>query len=621
MKLALLASGIVLISAFAPFSKGDNVAKPADQITYEKEIQPLLTKYCFACHGDKDGASGISLTADKTVLSIQKNQEHWRKAVQQIRERAMPPAGVPHPTQDERDKLSLWISHTLDAAGENALPKNPGRILIHRLNRAEYNHTVRDVFGVSLTPADKFPGDGGGGGGFDNNADTLYTPPILMERYLEAAGEVLDATPHEKLFFVRAGRKKDETLQARNVLMHYMPLLYRRPATPVEIERLMRLYALSRKRKDSQEASVKYALKAALVSPNFLFRVETPSPKGKSRDLNDYELASRLSYFLWTSCPDAELYRLASEKKLRSPKVLEAQVLRMMKSPKSRDYAESFAGQWLKVKDLFTSSLPDNGRFPQFTLALRDAMYEETISFFQSVMSEDTSLLKLIDADYTYLNEDLAKHYEIPNITGKAMRRVRLSDHRRGGVLTMASVLTLTSYPQRTSPVLRGKWVLGELLGTPPPPPPPVVAVLGTNDAPEGGLTFRQRLEKHRSNPACASCHSRMDPLGFGLENFDATGKWRKEIAGQKVDAAGQLASGEKFEGPAELKILLLQRKEEFLRNLSQRTLSFALGRGLEPYDLPSVKRILAKVEKENYRSGALLREIVLSDPFQKRQD
>ncbi len=621
MKLFLLAFLPVLGTAFAPLSPKMDALKPADPIAFEKEIKPLLQKYCYSCHGDKDPAAGISLTADQTVTSLQKSAAHWHKAVQQLREGSMPPPAVPHPSQEERERMTLWIAHTLEEAEDAVLAKNPGRVLLHRLNRGEYNHTVRDVFGVRLTPADKFPGDGGGGGGFDNNADTLYTPPVLMERYLEAAGEVLNAVPPARLFFVKPTSSKAASGAARRILARYAGLLYRRPAAAEEVERLVRLYTASRKRKETHEAAVKYALKAALVSPNFLFRVEVPSLSGLSRSLNDYEIASRLSYFLWTSCPDEELYRLASQKRLHRPEVLSAQVARMIQSPKSKDYAESFAGQWLKVKDLYTSALPDNGRFPNFTPSLRDAMYNETIQFFSSVMRENASVLTLIDADYTYLNEDLAKHYSVPNVTGKEMRRVQLADHKRGGVLTLASVLTLTSYPQRTSPVLRGKWILGELLGTPPPPPPPVVAILGTSDAPENGQTFRQRLEFHRANPACASCHTRMDPLGFGLENFDATGRWRDEIGGKPVDAAGQLTSGDKFTGPAELKTLLLKRKAEFVRNLAERTLAFAIGRGLEPYDLPAVKKIAAAVAKENFSSGELLRQIVLSDPFLKRLD
>jgi hypothetical protein len=248
-------------------------------------------------------------------------------------------------------------------------------------------------------------------------------------------------------------------------------------------------------------------------------------------------------------------------------------------------------------------------------------MFRETITFFHALLRDDRSLLDLIDADYTFLNGELARHYGIEGVAGPQMRRVALKDGRRGGVLTMASVLTLTSYPQRTSPVLRGKWVLDEILGTPPPPPPPNAGGLPAEDAPKEGLTFRQRLEKHREKPECASCHRRMDPIGFGLENFDGIGRWRDAIGGTPVDASGDLATGETFTGPAELKKHLLARRQEFVRNVAEKMLAYALGRGVEPYDIPAVRKITAAVEKNGYRTETLVREIVMSYPFRYRRD
>ena len=319
--------------------------------------------------------------------------------------------------------------------------------------------------------------------------------------------------------------------------------------------------------------------------------------------------------------PDDALFHAAGEGHLRDPKVLDAQVRRMLKDPKARGLAESFASQWLRIRDLYTSAQPDPRRYPTYTPSLRDAMYGETIEYFASVLREDQSLLRLLDSDYTYLNEELAKHYGIEGVTGPELRRVTLTEHRRGGVLSMASVLTVTSYPQRTSPVLRGKWVLEELLGAKVPPPPPNAGGLPADDAPKAGMTFRQRLELHRSKPECASCHNRMDPVGFGLENFDAIGRWRTEVGGQPVDAAGVLATGEKFAGPVELKQQILARKDEFLRNVTEKMLAYALGRGLEPYDIPTVRRITAAVAKDDCRGSTLVREIVGSYPFQYRRN
>jgi hypothetical protein len=388
------------------------------------------------------------------------------------------------------------------------------------------------------------------------------------------------------------------------------------------VGRLLNLFDRAAKRGANFEDAVKITLKAVLVSPNFLYRVERDQKSVRPYPISDYELASRLSYFLWASMPDDTLFALAAKKKLGDPAVLDAQVRRMLANPKSKAFSDSFTGQWLRVRDLYTVANPDARRFPQFTPALRDAMYRETITFFDDVVRNDRSVLNLLDARYTFLNEDLARHYGVPGVTGKQMRRVALADGRRGGVLTQASVLTLTSYPQRTSPVLRGKWVLEEILGTPAPPPPAVVATLSPDDAPKEGLTFRQRLEKHREQPACASCHSRMDPLGFGLENFDAIGRWRDTIGDVPVDAAGTMATGEKFSGPAELKrYLLASRKDLFVRNLSERMLSYALGRGLEPHDLPAVRKITTRVEQNGYRGATLVAEIVKSYPFQYRKN
>ncbi|MCA1597257.1 MAG: DUF1588 domain-containing protein, partial [Chloroflexi bacterium] len=270
---------------------------------------------------------------------------------------------------------------------------------------------------------------------------------------------------------------------------------------------------------------------------------------------------------------------------------------------------------------LYTTALPDPGHYPDYKPALRDAMYNETVDYFYDTIHTNSSLLNLLDSDYTFLNETLARHYGIPGVTGPEMRRVQLPDHRRGGVVTMAGVLTVTSYPERTSPVLRGKWVLEAILGTIIPPPPPDAGGLSPNDAPEAGLTFRQRLEKHRSKPQCASCHSKMDPLGFGLENFDGAGRWRTAIGGAPIDSSGVLANGEKFSGPVELKHHLLDDKHEFARNMVEKMLSYALGRGLEDYDVPTVNKITTAVESDGFRSLTLINEVVNSYPFQNRME
>jgi hypothetical protein len=318
--------------------------------------------------------------------------------------------------------------------------------------------------------------------------------------------------------------------------------------------------------------------------------------------------------------PDDELFALARSRRLRDPAVLEKQVVRMLRSPKAAAFYDGFVGQWLRTRELLTTAQPDPGKFPEFSPELRDALIQEPVQTFAALVRENRSLLRLLDADDAYLNEALAKHYGVGGVTGSELRRVPLSDGgRRGGLLGMGAVHVLTSYPQRTSPVLRGKWILSELLGTPPPPPPPVVATLSASDAPEAGLTFRRRLEKHREKPECAGCHSRMDPLGFGLENFDVLGRWREKIGSEPVDATGTLPGGTRFSGPKELKNQLLVRKEDFIRHTSEKLLSYALGRGLEPADLPAVRKMVQNLAQNDYRATLLVQEIVRSYPFTHR--
>jgi hypothetical protein len=588
---------------------------------FEREIRPLLESFCFKCHGPEKPKAGINLSAFKDEAAVQRDSRAWEKVLRQLREREMPPEGKSQPSPEQRDKLVSWIGKALASIDYSKLPRDPGRVLIHRLSRTEYNNTIRDLLGVDTRPADKFPADGGGGAGFDNNADVLFVPPLLMEKYLEAAGEVLDQADPKRVFIARPGAGTAPAGAARVVLEYFARRAFRRPAGKDEVDRLFLIFDRASKRGASYEDAVKLALKGALVSPKFLFRVEEDRDSKEPYPVGDYEQASRLSYFIWCSMPDEELFRRAGEGKLHDPKALEEQVRRMLRDPKARAFADDFAGQWLGVRDLRHSAAPDRGRFPEFTPSLRDAMIVEAVEFFHGVIREDASLLDLVQSDYTYLNEELAKHYGVAGVKGPEMRRVKLPDPNRGGVLGMGAMHVLTSYPLRTSPVLRGRWVLDELLGTPPPPPPANVGVLPTDDKPKEGKTFRQRLEAHRTKPQCAACHRRIDPIGFGLENFDPIGRWRTEIAGQPVDASGELPGGEKFKGPEELRKVLLARKDDFLRNLAEKMLSYALGRGLEPYDAPALKEILAEVAKNDTRASALILGVARSYPFLYRRN
>lgn len=397
---------------------------------------------------------------------------------------------------------------------------------------------------------------------------------------------------------------------------------YRRPATSEEVSKLIGLISLAVTKGDSFEEGIVQALQAMLVSPHFLFRIEQDRKPARAEDvyqISQHDLASRLSYFLWSSMPDEELLRLADEQALRKPGALEAQVRRMLKDPKAQALAENFGGQWLELRKL-ESVKPDRERFPEFEEYLRMSMRRETEMFFENIVRQDRSVVDLIDGDYTFLNERLARFYKIPNVIGPEFRQVSLAGNtERGGVLTQASVLTVSSYATRTSPVLRGKWILENILNAPPPPPPPDVPTL--DEARIGSsMTLRRQLEEHRKNATCAACHARMDPLGFGLENFNAIGQWRTQDGKFPVDSSGTLPDGRSFKGPQELKVILKGDRDAFARGLTEKLLTYALGRGLERYDRPVVKKIVARAAMNDYRFSSLALEIVNSLPFQYRR-
>jgi len=409
---------------------------------------------------------------------------------------------------------------------------------------------------------------------------------------------------------------------AQTIVNTFAGRAFRRPLKPGETEPFLKLYTLARKQGDNFQEGIATALQGVLVSPNFLFRIERDTPVTAQKPyapVNQFELASRLSYFLWSSMPDGELLAAASQGRLRQPLVLQAQVKRMLRDPKARALTENFAGQWLQFKNIDVMK-PDPGKFPDFDDSVRFAMRRETELFFEEMIREDGSVLNVLDANYTYLNERLARFYGIPEIAGPEFRRVDMSKNPRGGgVLAHGSVLTISSYSTRTSPVLRGKWILENLLNSPPPPPP--AAVPSLDDTKVGQTaSLRQQMEAHRKNPACASCHSRMDPLGFGLENFDAVGGWRTMDGKFPVDATGTLPSGKTFSGPVELKASLNDSRDAYVRGLTDKLLTYALGRGLERPDRMVISGIAAKLPAQNYKFSALVQNIVESLPFQQRR-
>jgi Protein of unknown function (DUF1592)/Protein of unknown function (DUF1588)/Protein of unknown function (DUF1587)/Protein of unknown function (DUF1585)/Protein of unknown function (DUF1595) len=407
---------------------------------------------------------------------------------------------------------------------------------------------------------------------------------------------------------------------ARKIVANLAHRAYRRPVTEQEIKQLLSLVTLARRQGDSLEEGLVLAIEAMMVSPSFLFRIEKnlPAANKAAHPISDHELASRLSYFLWSSMPDDELLRCADRGELKRPEVLSAQVERMLKDPKSRALVENFGGQWLELRKL-ESVKPDRNRFPDFDEYLLMSIRRETELFFDDIVRQDQSILNFIDGNYTFLNERLARFYHIPGITGPEFRKVDLTGTERGGVLTQASVLTISSYATRTSPVLRGKWILENFLNAPPPPPPPDVPNLDESGIGQSA-SLREQLEEHRKNTTCASCHARMDPLGFGLENFDATGAWRTHDGKFPIDSSGTLPDGRSFKGPQALKAVLKADRAAFAEALTEKMLTYALGRGLESYDRPTVKQIAGRLAAEDYRFSTLVLEIVKSLPFQMRR-
>jgi hypothetical protein len=601
-----------------------NSARAADDPDFARDVAPLLAKYCTTCHGGAKPKGKLALDQFKDQDAALKNLKVWEDVADNLRSGDMPPPDKPRPSEAELEKVNAWLDRFVFK--QQAAKRDPGRVTLRRLNRAEYNNTVRDLLGVDFRPADDFPSDDVGYG-FDNIGDVLSLSPLLLEKYLAASEQVV-----EKAFASEEARKRALATRTdalakkpgptREILRTFAERAYRRPVAADELRRLLRLAEAGQRTGGSPEAGLKLAMQAVLVSPHFLFRVEAdpgPGDPDGVRTLNDWELASRLSYFLWSSMPDEELFEHARKGTLRKDGNLEAQVRRMLKDDRSRALVENFAGQWLQLRNL-KDFAPDPGLSPDFDEKLRQAMRRETELFFGHVMREDRSVLEFLDADYTFLNERLAKHYGIPGVEGEEFGRVELKDRTRGGLLTQASVLSVTSNPTRTSPVKRGKWILENILGTPPKDPPPGVPELKEGEQAQLTGSLRQRMEQHRANPNCAACHQSMDALGFGFENFDAIGAWRTQEGKHAIDPSGTLPNGQSFKGPAELKALLKARGDAFARCLTDKLLTYALGRGTERTDRVFVEEIAREAAGEKYPFSSLVIGIVKSDPFQKRR-
>ncbi|MEX2382913.1 MAG: DUF1592 domain-containing protein [Opitutales bacterium] len=738
------------------------------EVSFSEEIEPLMRRNCFRCHGDNRQRADLNLQQyGGDIDLILEDRDIWLRVLHNVHTREMPPEDSRQPSQEDRDLLVAWIEQGIFQV--DCDNPDPGRVTIRRLNRAEYNNTIRDLIGIDFKPAENFPSDDSGYG-FDNIGDVLSMPPVLLERYLDAAVSILnaaivtepeavssqrfdvdeleggasyntqsrilstetalvanvefsssgeyvirakafghqagpdpakmaflvdgeeievvdvpaveedprvyetrieveegarevavaftndyympnhydpdlrgdrnlivhfleiegpvDARPelpetHRRIFTYDSTPETAEEQEeaAREILANFAQRAYRRPVASAEVERLLPLVDMAIGHGETFEAGIALAMQAVMISPHFLFRGELqPEPDNPHsvHPVNEYAMASRLSYFLWSSMPDAELFAHAEAGTLREN--LETQVIRMLEDPKAEALVDNFAGQWLQLRNLQLVN-PSAEMFPDFDDSLRWAMEEETRLFFEAIMREDRSVLEFLDADYTFVNERLARHYGIDGVQGDGFQRVSLEGTGRGGVLTHASVLTITSNSDRTSPVNRGLWVLENILGTPPPPAPPNVPELEESNGAVLVGTLRERLEQHRDDPNCASCHARMDPIGFGFEHFDPVGAWRDQDGEESIDAAGVLTSGEAFYGAEELRAVLLEaRREEFLRAISSKMLTYALGRGVEYYDRCAITEISEELAANGYTFSTLVIEVVKSTPFQLRR-
>jgi mono/diheme cytochrome c family protein len=780
---------VVAAAVFSSVAAGAAHAQPA------ADHGAVVTKYCVTCHNARTKTAGLTLD-NANIVDPSATADVWEKAIRKMRVGMMPPQGAPHPDAQTQSALISYLTTALDRAG--AQHPNPGRPLVHRLNRAEYANAIRDLLGLDIDPSGLLPPDDAAYG-FDNIADALGISPVLLERYLTAAGKIsslavgdptigaagetfrirqdasqdihieglpigtvggilakitlpldgtydfsiklfrtnlgvvrgleyehqleytvdgarvhlsrvggeedfranlknmtkagddvearahiripLKAGPHvitsaflertdainplrlqpfvrssndtldtighphldtftitgpydatgpgdtpsrRKIFSCKPAGRIDEEGCARRIIGTLARRAYRGQATPADLERLHAFYTLGRKA-GTFDTGIQTALQRILASPKFAFRVERDPENvaaGAVYRISDLELASRLSFFLWSSIPDDELLRIAAGGTLHTPVVLHQQVRRMLADSKSDALIQNFAGQWLYLRNL-KSFQPNSLEFPDFDDNLRQAFQRETELFFASIMHEDRNVLDLMTADYTFLNERLAKHYGVPGIYGSHFRRVTLTDEARRGLLGKGAILMVTSHPDRTSPVVRGKWVLDNLLSAPVPPMPNNVPPL--NEDPTRGsriLTMRERMEEHRKNPVCAACHKIMDPIGLSMENFDAVGAWRTRdggTLGNPINATGELLDGTEIDGVVTLRKALVRQPDLFVGTVAEKLMIYGLGRGLASYDMPEVRKIVRDAAEQNYRFSSLIFGVVDSTAFQKR--
>jgi hypothetical protein len=587
-------------------------------------VTPFVNAYCTECHSDRKSKGGLNYQSALKDPGSSASRKRWKQALANVKAHDMPPKEADRqPTDDERQQFLDWIGKLKFLSA-----KDPGLFVIRRLTKTEYGNTLHDLFGVDPSIARDLPDEVSGAG----YLNTLS--PLQSEQYLEIATKALDqalppngtsASETLKPWFSTppadgTDPKSAATLAARSLARK----AFRRPPSDAEIQTLLAVFDLGLANNLSYPDALRLMLKAILVSPSFLFITPaSAAPQGQSIiPLDDHQLASRLSYLLWATMPDAELSALADSGQLHQPETLTAQTRRLLADPRSRALFDGFGTQWLGLGDLRSKTF-DPARFPQMSADLRDAMIDEARLFFDSIVRENLSVIRFIDSDFTFLNAPLAALYGMESsVTGPEMRRVSLTDPNRGGILGMPAVLAATSFPNRTSPVRRGVFVLEQVLGEHVPPAPPNVPALDKQDPSKvASLTLRQRTELHRTNAVCANCHNILDPIGFGLENFDAIGRWRsQDDSGGPIDAAGDLPGNHHFASPRDLKSIIAARTSDIARNLTEKLLAYALCRQLEGYDEIIVDQLMATLAKDDFRMQSLVTAIVTSYPFTHRR-
>ncbi len=626
---------------------------------FSKVLQPALKTYCLDCHNEKKKEGELNLARFGTEAAILAERKVWRRVWEMLHNREMPPPDEEQPGEDQRLALTDWIEQMLARPMEGGAP-DPGHVPPRRLTATQYNATVADLFGVQRRTTFYDPQRNGGGmpemvrfvlhrqfqeplvhlppdpaaHGFDSMAESLNLPPFLMEKYLDAAEKLTAREDVWQAFIKRARPRQQQTGDPaetdRRIIVDVLKRAFRRPPEETEVTRYTGFYDLALKNGEDRERAMAVALRAILVAPQFLFRLESgvaSEEKGGVRPLTDHELAARLSYFLWDTIPDPELTRAADEGALRDPEVLAAQARRMLRHPRAEEFIRDFCLQWLRIQNI-SSHAPDPSVLGAFNNRLKnfnEALASEILLLFATVMAEDRSVLDLVDPDFTWLNLTLCNVYGIENrpYTGVGKPgsaewlRYSITDRRRGGIITAGASLMVNSNPTHTNPIKRGKWLLEAVLGQEPPPPLPNVPNLDATPVVQGGLPIREKLAQHRTDAACASCHARLDPPGLALENYDAIGVWRDSEGKAAIDASGTLKDGMKFNGPIGLKDMLRgPKRNEFVRCLTEHLFTYALGRPVQHYDIATIHGIVKKAEADDYRFSTLITEVVKSYPF-----